>query len=474
VASALLLLFLARAAQLWVGHVGCEQTWDDGATQLARAVHYHARGAALYSDFRQPPYYALEYGPTIPILAAPLTRLFGPSIFACLRAGRWLTIAATFAAYVLMFVLARRFSSAPAAAIAVIGFALTPVFFPWFSEFRVDMPALLLELAGLCAFSVGGDLLALALFVLAFMTKQTYLAGIAAAVGLCWLRAAHGRALKLAAGWSILAAIGIATVQWRSPFFLLNTMASHVPLWDPAAPPQLLVGMLLAMAPLAVLAVAGLRHRTPAIDLVIAYAIAALASCGVLALRWGSDFNYFMEFAAALSLMAAAGIDLVLAATASSGRIRQAAAGVALAVILAAPAVVTKKLALRSLLVLDFRPPTQSCDTGWNPAAFLALARTDGPILTAIPDISLRLDRQVWAPEFDVLGAMQARGLFDDRELISFISHKKVAAIVLGPEGLDAEYRERSFFWPQLRAAIVRNYALAPSGSPPYLMLPKS
>ena len=80
VATALLLVLVARAAQLWIVHIGCEQTWDDGAVQLARGIHYHTLGAPIYTDFRQPPYYALEYGPTIPVLESPLTRLFGSSV----------------------------------------------------------------------------------------------------------------------------------------------------------------------------------------------------------------------------------------------------------------------------------------------------------------------------------------------------------------------------------------------------------
>ena len=473
VATVLLLVLVARAAQLWIVHIGCEQTWDDGAVQLARDIHYHDLGGPIYTDFRQPPYYALEYGPTIPVLASLLTGPSGSGVLACLRMGRGLTIAFTFAVWLMMMTLARQFSSRQAAAIAVLGFGLTPVFFPTFSEFRVDMPALLLELAGLYAFSAGLDLVALILFAAAFMTKPTYVAGIAAAAGLSLQRGERWHAVRFAAGWLVIVVTSLAVIQWSNPLYLLNTMASHVPLWDPAAPPQLLGKILLAMVPLVVLALVGLRRRASPMNLVTAYTIAAFASCGVAALRWGSDLNYFIELAAAISILSACGLDHMLAVTTSLPRPWQAAIGVALAVILAIPALVSKKLALRSLSHLEIGLPAESCDAGWNPEVFRVLAKTDGPILTDLPDISLRLSGQVWAPELDVLGSMRARGLFDDSYLIDSVAKRKIAAIVLGPGGLDAGYRDRGFFWPQLRQAIEQNYSPLMSGDQPYLWTPK-
>ena len=208
-------------------------------------------------------------------------------------------------------------------------------------------------------------------------------------------------------------------------------------------------------------------------NLMIAYAIAAFASCGIAALRWGSDLNYFIELAAAVSILSASGLDFMLAASRSLPRPWQAAIGVVLAVILAIPALAAKKLALRSLARLELGLPAESCDTGWNPEVFRALAKTDGPILTDLPDISLRLNGPVWAPELDVLGSMRARGLFDDSYLIRLIENRKIPAIVLGPGGLDAGYRGREFFWPRLRQAIEQNYTPVRSGVQPYWWAPK-
>ncbi|MGO9060916.1 MAG: hypothetical protein ACLQU2_26570 [Candidatus Binataceae bacterium] len=292
--------------------------------------------------------------------------------------------------------------------------ALTPVFFPTFSEFRVDMPALLLELAGLYAVSAGLDLVALFLLAAAFITKPTYVAGIAAAAGLSWWQGQRLNAARLAAGWLVMVAASLAAITWSDPLYVLNTITSHVPLWDAAAPPQLLGGVLLAMAPLALLALWGLRRKEPAMKLAIAYAVAAFVSCAIAALRWGSDFNYFIELAAAIAMLSASGLDFMLARTQSLPRLWQAAGAIAIALILALPALAVKKLALRSLSRLEFGLAAQSCDTGWNPEVFRVLAKTDGPILTDLPDISLRLHAQVWAPELDVLGSMRARGLFDD------------------------------------------------------------
>ena len=259
VVIALLLLLLARAVQLWIAHIGCEQTWDDRVVQLARSIHYYALGRPIYNDFRRPPYYALEHGPTVPVLALPLTRLFGASIFACLREGCGFTIAVTLATRLLMVLLARRFSSMEAAAIAVMGFALTPSFFPTFSEFRIDMPALLLKLAGLYAFSAGVDGFALAFFLIAFVTKPTYVAGIGAAAGLCGWRGERERSLKLATGSLVVVAISLALVSVAQPF-LSAQHGSACPFVGLGGSPKLLGRILLATVPLVVMALVGLRR----------------------------------------------------------------------------------------------------------------------------------------------------------------------------------------------------------------------
>ncbi len=472
VAIALLMLALARAAQLWMLHAGCEQTWDDGAVQLARDVHYYVLGGPLYSDLRQPPYYALEYGPVVPMLLGQFRASCRAGVFTCLRAGRWLTMTATLAACVIMIMLARRISSWPAAIIAVLGFALAPVFFPWFAEFRVDTAALFLELAGLLAAALEADIIAIPLLAAALTIKQTYVAGIVAVVLWRWRRGERARALRLAAGWAAMAAAAAAVVQWRYPFYFLNTVQAHVPLWDWTAPPSLMGRIAAAMLPLLILACAGIWRGALRDRLELAYGAVSLVLCMVSALRWGSDYNYFLQFAAAATIMAASGLDLLLNAVGGSGWLVQAGAGAALAAILALPAVAEKKLALRSLLAFDFGLPAESCKPLWDPEPLAILTRVKGPVLTALPDISLRLDRPVWTPEFDVLNSMRARGLFDDRQLVNSIESRRLAAVILGPGGLDAQYRGRDFFWPRLREAIARNYAPAACGAP-YLLTPR-
>ncbi len=473
VASIFLILFVARVAWLWIAHVGCEKTWDDGAVQLARDVHYYSLGSPLYIDFRRPPYYAQEYGPTTPFVVKPLTRFFGSSIFACLRIGRWVTILSTFATCFAIALLAGQFSSIWAAAIAAMGFALTPVFVPWFAEFRVDMLALFFELLGLYSFSRGAGFLALVILLVAFLTKETYVGGIVAIVGLCWYRGEHARALKLAIGWVLLLGIAIGLIQRNSPFFLLNTIVAHVPLWDWSAPPRLLRSILLEMSPLVVLAALGVWQRGRRMYLVIAYTIASGCLCTLIALRWGSDHNYFLEFAATIAMMAAAGIDVTLEFFAAAPRISQTAVGAVLAVALVAPGARRGTLAVGLLLRRDLGCPQSRCNSGWDPGAFQYLANINGPILTALPDINLQMNNRVLAPEFDVLRSMRNAGLFDDSELVGMISQKKVAAIVLDSEGLSAGYNHRLFFWPRLRLAIQHNYVRVPAIGPPYVLVPK-
>jgi hypothetical protein len=472
---AILLLFLgvARLEQLWTTHVVCELTWDDGAVQLARDIHYYALGWPMYSDLRKPPYYALEYGPTVPLVLAPLTRLFGTDVFTCLRLGRGLTIAASFAVCLMMVLIARRFSSLPAAVIAVLGFVLTGVFFQSFSEFRVDMPALFMELSGLYATSLGLYPIALVLFVAAFMTKLTYVAGIVAAVGWSWWRGKRKRSLALAVSWLVLAGCTVIFVQLGNPFYLLNTFEAHVPLWDWLAPVQLLGSVGLAMLPLLLLAVVGFRRNSSTKGLELAYACAGLALGELSALRWAGGNNYFLELAAAVAILAAPGIDVVLAASSEFSRPGQLAAGVALAAILTLPAAVTRKMSLRSLFALKFRLSADSCVMPWDFSALRLLEQVNGPILAALPNVCLRLNERVWTPEFDVLNSMRSWGLFDDRQLIEMISSKRISAIALTADGLDQKYRGRREIWPQLREAIERNYVSLNPDALPYLMVPR-
>ena len=183
------------------------------------------------------------------------------------------------------------------------------------------MPALLLELAGLYALSAGLDLVALILLAAAFITKPTYVAGIAAAVGLSWWQGERWHAVRFAAGWLVMVVTSLAVIQWSNPLYLLNTVVAHVPLWDPTAPPQLLGKILLAMAPLVAMALLGLRRQEPPMNLIVAYAITAFASCAIAALRWGSDLNYFIELAAAISMLSASGLDFMLARSKSLPRL---------------------------------------------------------------------------------------------------------------------------------------------------------
>ena len=260
-------MLLARAVQLWIAHIGCEQTWDDGAVQLARGIYYYARGGPMYTDFRRPPFYALEYGPTIPALVAPLTKVVGSSVFACLRTGRALTILITVAVFLTMMALARRFSSWLGSEVAVLGFALAPVFFPTFSEFRVDMPALLSELAGLYAFSAGVELIALLAFTLAFLTKPTYVAGIAAVVGLEWWQGNRRHAVRLALGMAGYGGSGADRHSMAQSILSAQHDCFPCPPLGPDGTASIArAGGVLDVAAL-VLAGAGLRHPSPAMKL---------------------------------------------------------------------------------------------------------------------------------------------------------------------------------------------------------------
>jgi hypothetical protein len=479
-AIAVMLIPLLRTIEGWLCRFGSTVAWDYGPTQLALRVDMYVRGIPLYRDFRTPPYVPMVYGPIVPWITAVITPLFGTGPLAALEAGRVVDIASALAVCGLIFKLARRCGAGNgAAALAALTFMLSPLVQQWGFDYRVDMSALASELGGLLAFASGFTWLAVGWFAIAFFIKQGRLAGIAAVVLYSWSNGQRPRALRLGAAWLAVVSTGIGILVWICPWYWLNSFeALRVRYYDPKAAivwTLLLVAMDLGLSIFAIVALST-RHRYA--PLVRCFLITAFAQDFVSSLRWGSNSYYFFTTLAAVTILAAGGIDLMLERLRTRSVTLACAWGLAGATLLLASYLLFPT-EFRARTVTGVFEPTLACPirymARWDSRSLARTRTLSGPILTDTADLVLadpHADVQ-WI-DLMVLNSMRALGTFDDSHLIAEIRERKIAAFALDADGLERSYRGRRFFWGGLRAAIEQNYTSIPSDGPPYLMVPKS
>lgn len=194
-----------------------------------------SRGRGIYRPLDEPPFVAGTYPPLYMALAAPFVDADAPSF----RAGRLITglAAIAVAAAIALAILVRRRRPFEALLAALLFFCTFEVN-NWIAYFRVDMLALAFSVAGVALLAAGRGphpaprVAALALFVAAFLTKQTQLAAPAAVV--LWLAAREGWrpaarfALAFAASLAV-ALLGLAAATRGQ--FLLHAFAYNANTW---------------------------------------------------------------------------------------------------------------------------------------------------------------------------------------------------------------------------------------------------
>jgi len=472
-------LFAIRTLQGWICRVGAPVVWDYGPAQLAVYLAMVVRGGALYRDFRLPPFIPLVYGPVIPWLIARIAPLVGTGPMAALEAGRAATILSTLAVTAAIFKLARRGGAgAAAAAIAALAFVLSPLVQRWGFEFRVDLPALACELWGIWAFGAGLSAPAVALFVAGFFIKQGQAAGIAAAVLFCWMSGERRRAIALGAAWLAIVVAAAAILAEIYPWYWLNTFtAIRVAKLDPSALALFFAVAVGADAGLVILAGRAMLRRRAIDRLGLCFLGAALLQDSASCLRWGSNAYYFLPTIAALAIVAASELDWAIQRAEAFGALKQAAAGLAIGLVLSAGFLLAGDARAVDLGAI-FRPALR-CETRqysrWDPRGLSLLHSIDATVLTDEAELSLvdTRDNVQWI-DLMILGAMKTMGTFDDTALVASIRAREIGAFALDREMLDRKFRGRALFWPALRSAIEENYQLAPNLGPPWLMMPKS
>jgi hypothetical protein len=476
-AIVLALLPTARIFQGWVCRINSPREWDYTPALMAVVVRAIRDGGLLYNDFLRPPYpAAVLYNPAAIYLAAVLTPLFGQNPIAPLEAGRLLVVSSTIAVCILIFFLAHRSGAAAGAAlIVVLAFALSPLLQPWGFEFRVDLPALAFELAGLFLFQVGLLLLSGVAFVCAYFTKQSYVSGIAAVVLYCVLNSRWRHAVTLSVIWFGSVAALTALLRWVYPDYLLNVYNGLKPSLNLSNTAGLLGRVLFWQFPVAAIAAFSLFLQGPRRNVVVCYVIVTLVTASGSSMRWGSNLYYFLPMLAGAVIVAGPPLSDLLELSIALRLPLKIMVGAAIAWVLIVPlllAGVTDLSAIRRATVdYGFGCPYRE-GRPWDERALRLLDSVKGPVIT--DDFALVLyDRHVAGLDLMTLRAMFDGGRLDDRLLVEEIERRRIAAFALDWQLLDRQWQGRKLFWPRLRKAILDNYVPVPGVGPPYLMIPK-
>lgn len=470
--TVILLIFVLLRMAGWLYRVGIPVTWDYGPAQNALCVTWLRSGLSLYPDVRTW-ISGNFYGPASFLIAALIAPLFGHGVMAAMMAGRSLVILSTLVVSVMIFMLARGFGSSVAAClIAALAFLCSPLLQPWGFAFRVDMPALAFGVTGLWMFQAGYEFSAVIFCVVAFFTKQSSGAAMAAIVLSLWFEHRRGRAVAFVVSWA-LAVFAITLLLERTwPYYLLNTFTGvRQGFPDLKAAPLFLSRTLILNMALAFMALWAIFSRR-ANRLAILFLGMALLENLVGAIRWGSNLYYFLPTVAAMSIVAAPQFDWLIGDIARSTRGVGLLRAVVIALIILAGNFHYKRFLSHPLLSLL---PTTVYHKPYDIHSLRALRSIHGLVFTDEPSLMLLDASPNLRPiSLMVLEGMRSHGEFDDSEFLREIRCHGVAAFALGPEKLQLSYRGRSFFWPSLRKTIGANYAFAPTGGPPFLMLPKA
>jgi hypothetical protein len=205
----------------------------------------------------------------------------------------------------------------------------------------------------------------------------------------------------------------------------------------------------------------GLRHSLPA-----CFAVGALIGDTLSSTHWGSNLNYFIPSLAGAAIVAAPELDLLLEQCRKLRVPAQLLAGAAIA------------WAIAGHSGTGYAAAGCDCSTSpvWDAQMLNVLHSTRGVVLTNVSELLLmNASAQVQFLDLMALGNMKEHGTFDDRELLSAIEQRRIAAIALGYGLLSQQWHGRYFFWPELAEAIRRNYVVlgSPSGLPPFVAVPR-
>jgi hypothetical protein len=441
------------------------------------------RGEPLYLPLDQPPFTVTAYTPVYYVLAAGMRALAGPGF----GPGRVLSLGAGLLAAVLVGFLAARHLSRAAgvfAAVLFVGLGF-PGDYPWFAFYKEDMLGVTFSLAAIAVLEHSGDrrrtqVAAGVLAGLAFLTKQTFVAaGVAGLVWLVWRR--PGYALTFGGTLALVAGLPCVLLALTSDGFLANTLGANL---NPARPNILLSNLaILGRYQAAALVIAVLPALSGALswrqwlrDPLVLFWLVSLMVLPVELAKVGSNWNYWIELAAATAVLATRGV-WRLTLGVGPPAFGRAAASIALVCLLATPVWLPRPAEDLSALVGHALSPDQRQATEF--AGVLERVRTaPGSVLAEPLDILALADREILFEPY-IYSILWREGQWDASSVVLQICGGQVGLLVLDHplEGPDWEYQGFTH-WPEpvldaLRASMrldrtqARLFLYVPAAPPP-------
>ena len=450
-----------------VGRVGraLGEMLQPGEATFGEAVLYdHAgrllRGEPLYQPLDRPPYTVAAYTPLYYVLAAALQKVAGASFLP----GRLLSfVAALVASFLVGLIAGRRARSRSAGLFAallflVLGFAGRV---PWYAYYKEDMLGVALSLAAIALLAAGREppkvAAAATLAALAILTKQTFVA--AAGAGTLSLIPRNSRRGILFAGLclAVVLATVVAFELTTGGAFLANTLSANaIPFRREAFLDNARVLARFQWVPFVLAALyvwdrARAREK-PYTDLVILYWVLSFVPVVGMG-KPGSNYNYWIEPAAATSVLATLAISERLESRTVAGRWRAA-----LPILFLGAHVINVlgRFGTAALPIVSFRRAERTPAADFQ--ALVARVRAEPREVISDPPDVVALAGRPNPIELYFSTIRQAKGLLDLSPLVRRICRGEVGLLVLR-YSLDSEARgvyHGYAYWPADVLAALR------------------
>jgi Dolichyl-phosphate-mannose-protein mannosyltransferase len=429
-------------------------THPEGAT--IAAILRARDGEALYQNFHRFPHLITPYPPLQPAGVGLASRLLGLSILETIGLARCLTLAASLAATLLIWLVARRLGAGRLSALAGASMFLPlPFLDEWGFAARPDVPAVALSLLAMLLLIARPKQpwLAAAIAVVALFTKQTAVAlPVAATLWLLFSRRWQAAAIFVGTGVGLTAAAVALLEVATERHYILNTVLAHLNTpkngFDLAVRdfvPYLQDAWLPIGLTVAAVLLPGVRGQAA---LPILY-VGTSAGLALYSLRnTGGDVNYLIEPAAAACIPAALAIDWLWRRPAPN------LLAVSGSVLLAGATVVW------AAGLWDFWRLDGGVDpTSRLPIAEIAAAET---VLSEEPLAVLLAGRPLVVSDTFHLSMLTTSGFFDPLDLERRIKRSEFDLIVMRSDIRAARWWKRQLLLPEtVRLAIKDTYVPA-------------
>jgi hypothetical protein len=439
-----------------------------------------------YRHIETPPYVVFHYPPVYYLLVRLADRFVGNTLLS----GRLTSVLCTLGMLLAIGVLVYRAIPARWSRPDRLVFALIASFLPlqldamrWAAFMRVDMASLLFSYAGLAIFILGGtrlrpQMVAVLLFVLAFYTKQSTLAGALAclaAAAILSLRRAVTLALFAAA---LVVALGVAGNAVTQGGFLTNLFGYNL---NPFSPMRAVAGFAQCLTslglvlPLALVVLwtqlarfrglslrsslarlrASLAHVSMRRSLVVLSIHFALTFGTVVAYgKIGSSANYYLDFQICACVLAAFMLFTLYARPQLPARLLNLPHSLAPAI------AISLGLAVGALLVAGrvvsvYRSAETPARIGEAARVVREIRAAGGPVWSDNMTLLVQAGKDVVA-EPAIVSVLARTGRWDENGLLRMLRQGKLALIVVHQD-LDSD----NFYSPGVRREILEGYSLA-------------